>query len=50
MLRLTALEGRATPRLASAAATAQAAAPNYARHAPERTLLCALVQAHYPDF
>ena len=49
MLRLTALEGRATPRVASAAATAQAAAPTYARHAPERTLLYALVQAHYPD-
>lgn len=25
-------------------------APRYARHAPERTLLYALVQAHYPDF
>ena len=24
--------------------------PRYARHAPERTLLYALVQAHYPDF
>ena len=50
MLRLTALEGRATPRAASAAATAQATAPTYARHAPERTLLYALIQAHYPDF
>jgi len=50
VLRLTALEGRATPRVASAAATAQAAAPTYARHAPERTLLQALVQAHYSDF
>jgi len=49
VLRLTALEGRATQRAASAAATAQAAAPTYARHAPERTLLYALVQAHYPD-
>jgi hypothetical protein len=26
------------------------AAPHYARHAPERTLLYALVEAHYPDF
>lgn len=26
------------------------AASHYARHAPERTLLYALVQAHYPDF
>jgi len=50
VLRLTALEGCATPRLAGAAPTAQAAAPTYARHAPERTLLYALVQAHYPDF
>ena len=50
MLRLSALEGRATPRVASAAATAQAGAPTCARHAPERTLLYALVQAHYPDF
>ena len=43
-------EGRATARAAGAAATALAAAPRYARHAPERTLLYALVQAHYPDF
>jgi len=58
VLCLTALGGRATqrlasaatPRLASAAATAQAAEPTYARHAPERTLLYALVQAHYPGF
>jgi len=49
VLRLTALEGRATSRFASAAATALPAAPTYARHAPERTLLYALVQAHYPD-
>jgi len=49
VLRLSALEGRATPRAASAAATALPAAPTYARHAPERTLLYALVQAHYPD-
>ncbi|TCO33854.1 hypothetical protein EV148_11458, partial [Dokdonella fugitiva] len=26
------------------------AATRYARHAPERTLLYALVEAHYPDF
>ena len=50
MLCLTATEGRATARAAGAAATAQAAAPRYARHVPERTLLYALVQAHYPDF
>jgi len=58
VLRLTALEGRATPRVASAAPTAQAAAatyaptyaPTYARHVPERRLLYALVQAHYSDF
>jgi len=50
VLRLTALEGRAKQRVASAAPTAQASAPTYARHAPERTLLYALVQAHYPDF
>jgi hypothetical protein len=36
-------------RVACAAATAQAAASGYARHVPERTLLYALVQAHYPD-
>lgn len=34
---------------ASAAPTAQAAAPTYARHGSERTLLYALVQSHYPD-
>ena len=50
MLCLTAPEARATARDAGAAATAQAAAPRYARHVPERTLLYALVQAHYPDF
>ena len=50
MLCLTAPEGRATTRAAGAAATALAAAPTYARHVPERTLLYALVQAHYPDF
>jgi len=47
---LTAPEGRATPRLASAAPTALPAAPTYARHVSERTLLYALVQAHNPDF
>lgn len=46
----TATEGRARPGAAGAAATAQAAAQSYARHVPERTLLYALVQAHYPDF
>ena len=50
MLCLTAPEGRAAPRVARAANTALAAAPSYARHVPERTLLYALVQAHYPDF
>ena len=45
MLCLTAPEGRATTRAAGAAATALAAAPTYARHVPERTLLYALVQA-----
>jgi hypothetical protein len=50
VLRLTALEGRATPRGADAAQTALAAAPNYVRHVPERALLYTLVQAHYPDF
>lgn len=50
MLCFTAPEGRATALAAGAAATAQAAAPRYARHGPERTLLYALVQAHYPDF
>jgi len=50
MLCLTAPEGRATSRAAGTAAVARAAAPTYARHVPERTLLYALVQAHYPDF
>ena len=50
VLCLTATEGRATARAAGAAATARAAAPSYARHVAERTLLYALVQAHYPDF
>jgi hypothetical protein len=39
VLRFTALEGRATQRVTSAASTALPAAPTYARHAPERTLL-----------
>ena len=46
MLCLTAPEARATARDAGAAATTPAAAPRYARHVPERTLLYALVQAH----
>jgi hypothetical protein len=50
VLRLTALDGRATARAAGASATALAPAPTYARYAPERTLMYALVQAHYPDF
>jgi len=50
VLRLTELESRATQRVASAAPTAQAAAPTYARHVSERMLLHALVQAHYPEF
>ena len=50
MLCFTASEGRARPRAAGAAATAQATAPSYARHVPERTLLYAPVPAHYPDF
>jgi len=49
VLRLTAPERRAWPRTAVAAATVLAA-PRYARHVPERSLLYALVQAHYPDF
>lgn len=32
------------------ASAAHLSAPRYARHAPERTLLYALLQAHYPDF
>ena len=46
MLRLAAPEGGATPFAAGAAPIA----PTYARHVSERTLLYALVQAHYPDF
>jgi hypothetical protein len=41
---------RATPHAVSASWSARSAAPTYARHAPQRTLLFALVQAHYPDF
>lgn len=44
MLCLTAPEGRAAPRVARAANTALAAAPSYARHVPERTLLYALAR------
>jgi hypothetical protein len=50
VLCLTTPVGRATARTAGTAATARAAAPTHARHVPERTLLYALVQAHYPDF
>ena len=46
------------PRLAASRRQAAVCAPRlvvhaaarYARHAPERTLLYALVEAHYPDF
>ena len=46
------------PRLATSRRQAAGCAPlpsahtgsRYARHAPERTLLYALVEAHYPDF
>jgi len=46
------------PRLAASWRQAEARAPlpsarttpRYARHAPERSLLYALVEAHYPDF
>jgi hypothetical protein len=50
VLCVTAPGGRATARAAGVAATALVAAPTYARHVPERTLLYALVRAHYPDF
>jgi hypothetical protein len=49
VLCFTAPEGRATALAAGAAATAQMAVPRYAHHVLERTLLYALVQAHYPD-
>jgi len=42
--------GRLPTSRATGAPTALPAAPAYARHALERTLLYALVQAHYPDF
>jgi hypothetical protein len=35
---------------AAPASLIPAAAARYARHAPERTRLYALVQAHYPEF
>ena len=35
---------------AAPASTIPAAAPRAARHAPERTRLHSLVQAHYPEF
>jgi hypothetical protein len=46
------------PRLAASRRQAAVCAPRlvvraaarYARHAPERTLVYALVEAHYPDF
>jgi hypothetical protein len=41
---------RATPNPAGDPSSTQSAAPTYTRHAPERTLLYALVQAHYADF
>lgn len=50
MLCLTAPEGRAARGVAPTASAPLAPSPSYARHIPERTLLYALVQAHYPDF
>jgi hypothetical protein len=50
VLCLAAPDGWATARAASVAAAALPAAPTHTRHAPERTLLYVLVQAHYPDF
>jgi hypothetical protein len=50
VLRLTAPEARGAPGVARAASSPLAPSPTYARHIPERTLLYALVQAHYPDF
>jgi len=41
---------RATPNPAGDPSSTRSAAPTYTRHAPERTLLYALVQAHYADF
>ncbi len=40
----------ATPNPAGAPSSTRSAVPTYVRHAPQRTLLYALVQAHYPDF
>ncbi|MFN9656738.1 MAG: transposase [Dolichospermum sp.] len=48
MLCQTAPAGRATP--AGTPSSARSRARTYARHDPQRTLLYALVQAHYPDF
>ena len=50
MLCLAASDVRATGPIANIAAIALPTAPTYSRHAPERTLLYALVQAHYLDF
>ena len=50
MLCQTAPSRRATPNPAGDPSSTRSAAPTYTRHAPERTLLYALVQAHYPDF
>ena len=41
---------RREPVVRAPAFAAAPLTPRYARHAPERTLLYALVQAHYPDF
>jgi len=41
---------RATPNPAGDPSSARSRARTYARHDPQRTLLYALVQAHYPDF
>ncbi len=49
MLRPAAPERREPPRASSAVAAVRPV-PRYAHHVPERTLLYALVQAHYPDF
>lgn len=48
MPQLIALRRQAAVRMPASAADPPV--PRYARHAPERTLLYALVQAHYPDF
>lgn len=41
---------RGAPHAVGAASSARPTAPTYAYRAPRRTLLYALVQAHYPDF